>query len=168
MSKRSVGRRTKLSAAVRARIVDAIRLGAFDHVAAQAAGIAPATFREWIARGEGRDPDRPSTPAYAAFAAEVRQARATARSEAEARVFRTRPFEWLRYGPGRDRPGEPGWTEPSKLVAAGVERGPAEPATRFPRELFDEWAKDPKKRAAVLELTEESILPVEVREGHAR
>ncbi|MCG3177535.1 MAG: hypothetical protein MOGMAGMI_02509 [Candidatus Omnitrophica bacterium] len=92
-----------------------IRQGAFDWVAAQAAGIAPTTFREWMARGEGRDPERPPTNEYAAFAAQVRQARAAARSKAEITVRQDNPLAWLRYGPGRDKPNEPGWTESAQV-----------------------------------------------------
>jgi hypothetical protein len=110
-----MARPTKLTPEVQAAIVEAIRAGSFDWVAAQAAGIDPATFREWMGRGDGRDPDRPATPQYAAFAAEVRQARAQARQIAEARVFNEDAFKWLRYGPGRERPDEPGWTESSNV-----------------------------------------------------
>ena len=39
-------------------IVTCVRAGAYDHVAAQAAGISVRTFRDWIARGEGRSPRR--------------------------------------------------------------------------------------------------------------
>jgi len=88
-----------------------IRRGAFDWVAAQAAGISPTTFREWMARGEGRDPERPEMKEYAAFAAQVRQARAIARSKAEITVRQDNPLAWLRYGPGREKTNEPGWTE---------------------------------------------------------
>ena len=52
----------------------------------------------------------------------ISEAAAAARSDAEIRVFRDTPFQWLRYGPGRERPGEPGWTEPSQTVL--VETGP--------------------------------------------
>ncbi len=97
-----MGRRSKLSPDVVRHITDAIRAGAFDYVAAQSAGIDPGTFRRWMADGR---------PAYRAFRADVRRARAQARVDAENRVFRNRPFEWLRYGPGRDRLNEPGWTD---------------------------------------------------------
>jgi hypothetical protein len=46
----------------------------------------------------------------------VSEAGAAARSNAEVRVFRDRPYEWLRVGPGRSQEGEPGWTDvPTKL-----------------------------------------------------
>ena len=94
----------------RRKIVGFIRAGAFDHVAAQAVGISPRTFREWIARGEGRGP-RPPTPKLAALAEEVRAARAQARLAAEARVYRDQPLYWLSRA-ARSREGSEGWTTP--------------------------------------------------------
>lgn len=32
------------------------------------------------------------------------------------RVFRDKPFEWLRYGPGRERVDELGWTETAQTI----------------------------------------------------
>src|SRR5438093_1561258 len=42
-------------------ILQFIRAGGFDHVAAEAAGISDRTFRDWMARGEGRHPTRSSS-----------------------------------------------------------------------------------------------------------
>lgn len=83
-----------------------IRAGAYDWVSAQACGITPQTFYGWLRRGQKRA-DEP----YRSFFVEVRTARAEARVLAEAEVRRDSPFNWLRYGPGRERPGEPGWTD---------------------------------------------------------
>ena len=101
-----VGRRTKLTSEVHQAIVDAVRNGCFDWIAAQAAGIDPSTFWRWMRRGE-----RSSEQPFRQFCKEVKQARAQARQQAEALVFKESPFKWLRYGPGRERQGEPGWTE---------------------------------------------------------
>jgi hypothetical protein len=98
------GRKTLLTLEVEARIVDAIRQGAFDHVAAAAVGINPSTFYDWLKRGEAGDEP------FAEFSKKVMEARAAARQDAENRVHQKEPFNWLRYGPGRERPGEPGWT----------------------------------------------------------
>jgi hypothetical protein len=95
------------------RILSYIREGAFDWVASEANGVSRTTFYEWVSRGEGTDPDRPQTPFYAEFARQVREARAEARHSAEVEVKRGEPLAWLMKGPGRDRPGEPGWTNPS-------------------------------------------------------
>jgi hypothetical protein len=70
------GRTTRLTPKVADSIVTAVRSGAPLEVAAQAVGIPPGTFWEWMARGEDRDPDRPGSPLYADFAERVRKAEA--------------------------------------------------------------------------------------------
>lgn len=100
------GRHPKLTEETQAAIVEALSRGAFDHVAASAAGIAERTFRYWMERGA-----EAASGIYHDFYAAVSRARAEARLEAEARVYETDPYKWLRFGPGRDRPGAPGWTD---------------------------------------------------------
>ena len=118
------GRRSKLTPAVHDQIVAFCRAGAFDWVAAEAAGVHRATFYRWLARGarEARGP-------YHDFDDAVRQARAQARVAAETEVRRDQPLAWLRYGPGRERPGSPGWTESHTIQ--GADGGPL----RFTLEL---------------------------------
>lgn len=71
------GRSTRLTPEMAEAIVTAIRSGAPLEVAAQAVGVAPSTFWEWMARGEGKVPrGRKSTPLYAEFAERVRKAEA--------------------------------------------------------------------------------------------
>ncbi len=113
-----MGRRTKLTAEVQEGIVDLIRQGAYDYQAARANGIDDSTFRRWMRAGER------GNPIYRPFCAEVRQARAEARTAAEIQVRKDNPLAWLRYGPGRERPGEPGWTESSKVEVSGDEARP--------------------------------------------
>jgi hypothetical protein len=122
------GRPTKLTGAVLETIVGHIRAGACGWVAAEAAGISERTFYNWLTRGE-----RGEAP-YAAFEAQVRQARAQARLAAELRVHAHCPPAWLRYGPGRARRGHPGWTEPVEELA------PEETGHEDPDEL-DELAR---------------------------
>jgi hypothetical protein len=109
--KHAGGRATLLTPELQQRIVSYIRAGAFDWVAAEANGIDRQTFWEWIKRGEDTHYARPSTEQYAQFAYAVREARAEARLSAEVEVKRGEPLSWLMKGPGRDRPGEPGWTD---------------------------------------------------------
>lgn len=113
-----MGRRTKLTAEVQEGIVDLIRQGAYDYQAAWANGIDDSTFRRWMRAGER------GNPIYRPFCAEVRQARAEARTAAEIQVRKDNPLAWLRYGPGRERPGEPGWTESSKVELTGDKTKP--------------------------------------------
>jgi len=109
-----VARRTRLTPQIIDAIVERVRVGVFPYIAAQAVGIPKSTFYDWMRRGEkGRKP-------FSELLARVREAAATARSNAELRVFRDKPLEWLRLGPGREKPGEPGWTEsPTTLRVEG-------------------------------------------------
>jgi hypothetical protein len=95
-------------------IVAAIRAGAYDWVAAQANGIDPDTFRSWVRRG-----DRARDEPFLSFVTDVRTARAQARLAAEIEVRKDEPFNWLRFGPGRERPGEDGWTESKEIRHSG-------------------------------------------------
>jgi hypothetical protein len=89
----------------RHKITSYIRAGSFDWVAARAVGIPPQTFYNWMDRGAKGESQ------FTQFFEEVQNARAEARLAREVEVARTIPLAWLRMGPGRDRPGEPGWTD---------------------------------------------------------
>ena len=109
-----MGRPSLLTPERHKAIVAAIRAGAYDWVAAQANGVNPATFILWMRRGE-RERRRP----YFQFFEDVRVARAQARLSAEIEVRKDQPFNWLRFGPGRERPGEDGWTESREIRHSG-------------------------------------------------
>jgi hypothetical protein len=109
-----VSRPTLLTPERHKAIVAAIRAGSFDWIAAEANGITRETLRLWLRKGE-RDKRKP----YVVFSADVRAARAQARLSAEIEVRRDQPFAWLRFGPGREREGEPGWTESTELKHSG-------------------------------------------------
>lgn len=68
-------RRTALTPAVSKALCEATREGYTLTQAAAVVGVAPATVREWIRRGEGED-DREGTEPYATFATAIRRARA--------------------------------------------------------------------------------------------
>jgi hypothetical protein len=106
-----------LTPEIRERIVEMIRGGTFDYIAAEAVGISQRTLREWIQRGEGEHPTRPPTRKLRAFATEVRRAKAEARAAAEIRVFRDNAPRWLSYQ-GRSKPGREGWTHPPETQVA--------------------------------------------------
>ena len=100
-----MARRISLNAELIDVIAKRIRASCFPYVAVQSVGVAKSTFYDWMRRGEkGRKP-------YSELLNKVREAAGTARPDAETRVFAGNPFAWLRYGPGRERPDEPGWTE---------------------------------------------------------
>ena len=62
MASTRTGRPEKLSAAVEARIVNAIRGGASREKAAQAAGIDRSTLQRYLARGQGVTTGHTKTP----------------------------------------------------------------------------------------------------------
>jgi hypothetical protein len=70
----TIGRPTKLTPALHDAIVQAVSRGLSPIKAAVLAGIDESTVLEWLARGDGRDPDRPQTPLYASFADAVKRA----------------------------------------------------------------------------------------------
>ena len=126
------GRRPLLNEQTTAKVVEAIEGGAFDWVAAEAAGIGRRTFYDWLARGE-RGHRR-----YIEFLVRVRQARAEARISAEALVRQRDPLSWLRLGPGRERDDGPGWTAPQKPQPQSAQPG----GRRTIRDVMDEAMED--------------------------
>jgi hypothetical protein len=56
------------------RLVAIVRQVGFLSTAARCCGVPPSLVCEWVARGEGRDPDRPAAPVYAEFAGAVQRA----------------------------------------------------------------------------------------------
>ncbi len=112
----------KLTPEIERTIVNFIEAGAWDYVAAEAAGIDARTFRDWIARGEARHRSRSATPRLVAFAREVREARARARAAREIEVARHEPKFWLSHQ-ARSKPDREGWTEPVAAEEAGAPGG---------------------------------------------
>lgn len=108
--------KTRLNRELIQAMCERIRVGTYPYVAAAACGVAKSTFYRWMQTADGK-----RAPAiYRELRDKICEAAAAARSNAEVRVFRDRPFEWLRYGPGREKPGEPGWTEtPQTLRVEG-------------------------------------------------
>lgn len=96
-------------------IVAAIRAGAYNWVAAEANGIDRETFRLWMRRGENE-----RIEPYLTFFVDVRTASAQARTAAEVEVRKDQPFNWLRFGPGRERENSPGWTESKQVTHRGA------------------------------------------------
>ena len=72
------GRPSKLTPEVQDTICKYLRAGNAFKTACEAAGIGYQTGREWRARGEDRDPDRPGDEPFATFAAATRRAEAEA------------------------------------------------------------------------------------------
>lgn len=70
----SRGRRTKLTSKIADALIKQLEDGCTKSEACDLEGVCIGTFHEWIARGEDRDPDRPSTKLYADFANSVKAA----------------------------------------------------------------------------------------------
>jgi hypothetical protein len=109
-----------LDPTVRDRILAAIRSGAWDYQAAQAAGVHKDTFQDWMTRGRLAREQGDDTDPYYLFRLSVEQAKAEARIRAEQLVFERRPDLWLLKGPGRERRGEPGWGDDPPASAAPI------------------------------------------------
>jgi hypothetical protein len=113
----------RLTPDIQRQILAYIEAGSFDYVAAEAAGIDDRTFRDWMARGEGRHPTRRRTPELAAFAHAVREAKARARASREIVVAERDPKFWLSHA-ARSKPGREGWSEPIDAPPVAEVRGP--------------------------------------------
>jgi len=87
-------------------MLDEIRQGVWHYVAAQSVGVHHDTFNRWMREGK-KNPESKYNRFYVAVQAAV----AIARKKCEREVHDAKPLDWLRFGPGRDKPGEPGWGE---------------------------------------------------------
>lgn len=86
--------------------------GSYPHVAAEAAGVPREVFDDWLKRGRSRK----AAKRYRAFRKAILQAEAQARLTAEVRTLNKDPLNWLKCGPGRDRPDAPGWGNPVRVT----------------------------------------------------
>lgn len=106
-----MARKSKLTPELIAQVCEKIKGGAYDYIACEAVGISQSTFYEWLQDAEKPDAD----PLKVAFSESVERARAEARQAAELAVMKDKPETWLLKGPGRERPGRPGWTNESTV-----------------------------------------------------
>lgn len=106
------GRKTKLSKELIKQVSASIEAGAWDYVAAESAGIAQSTFYLWLQQAEAGTDD----PLLIEFSEAIERARATARTNAENRVFAEKPDVWLLRGPGRQSAQRPGWSSESTVT----------------------------------------------------
>ena len=89
------------------RFLATIRVGCFDWVAAESIRISYASLNNWMKRGSATK----KKTIYRKFYLDVMQAQAQARLTTEIQVRKDNPEFWLRNGPGKSKPGRPGWTE---------------------------------------------------------
>lgn len=110
-----MARPTKLTPELHRQIVEWVRAGTFETRAARAAGIDPSTLQRWKARGKRE------TGIHRDFLHDLEQASAQACVVADMRIYQSDPLAWSRLGPGRERPGEPGWTATVRHEVTGPE-----------------------------------------------
>jgi hypothetical protein len=94
----------RLTPEIENHILARIRAGSFPHVAAQSAGFSEREFAEWMREGRRQRRGR-----FRKFWLKVGEAQAFARVRAEIEVREKDVKFWLRYGPGKERPGSAGW-----------------------------------------------------------
>jgi hypothetical protein len=137
-------------ASAAAQLVTFIRAGGYPLVAAAAAGVPPKVYRSWLRRGETKQAREP----FRSFARDVRQAIAQGRLRAELAVFDKDPKFWLKHGPGKEAPGNPGWTGEVK-PAATVQKAAVQESEAWmalSARLFQALADFPEARQAVAEV----------------
>lgn len=89
------------------------RQGAYPHVAAQAVGLPLATYDKWMSIGASK-----TRSIHGIFRLAVLEAQSQARLAAEQALFTDDPVAWLKAGPGKERPDNPGWSTSAKPAAA--------------------------------------------------
>jgi hypothetical protein len=107
----------RLEPSVYDKLIQLIRLGVFQHVAAQAVGISRATFSQWLNRGT----QRPGS-VYGKLLRDVEEATCRARAIAEMQVKQQDPRYWLTKGPGKEDWGDRATIEQNIRLDALVEQ----------------------------------------------
>jgi hypothetical protein len=139
----------RLTPEIESAIASYIRSGGYPWVAAEGAGIPRRVFVQWMCRGAKRR----SRSRYRHFYLMVLQARAQSRLAAEMETRKKDPRSWLTHGPGKERRGAPGWTNPGKARPATRKKADEALATEKLLELMgpilQALAPFPEARAAV-------------------
>lgn len=131
-----------------------LRAGAFLRVAVEAAGVDWNDYRRWLTAGNSEE----ATSQPQQFRREVRRAQAQGRLRAETEVFQKQPLQWLKHGPGRQRPGHPGWAALPRSASRsrGARRLLDVPANqRLFARLLAAVEQEPHVRARLAEVLEE-------------
>jgi hypothetical protein len=110
--------RSRLTPELIISIESRVKGGAYPMVAAQACGIPPDVFQQWMDRGTSK----PTRPPYREFADRIHAAVAYARCMAEIDMRTENPRGWLLNGPGKDSPSR-GWTGPARASLATPPEG---------------------------------------------
>ena len=116
-----MGRPTKLNADVQKQIVDLVRAGNYPEVAAQAAGINPATYYRWMQKGEE------GTKPYGEFREAVKEAQAAAEAHAVTIVRKAAlDGSWQAAAWFLERSKAERWRRKENVELTGKDGGPVE------------------------------------------
>src|SRR5262249_19894664 len=107
-----MARTQKLTKELQDQILPYIRAGAYPHVAAQAAGLSEEDWNTWKEWSETRR-------TYRKFFLLVTQAKAQARAAAEIDARKEDVRFWLKNGPGKEQPDNPGWAAMVRPLLTG-------------------------------------------------
>lgn len=130
------------------RLVSLIRRGCYPLVAAESVGVPRRQFIDWLKRGRDQKRGR-----CRQLWVKVCEAQGQARALAEISVYDDDRKFWLRYGPGKERPGMPGWGTVSRRKEArlGTSGGPdRRQLLQLLGQLSRELQPFPDARAAIL------------------
>jgi hypothetical protein len=105
--------KVKLTPERETEILAYIRAGAYPHVAAAAAGVPETTWNTWKERSTRRGQ-------YQAFFTKIKQASAQARVMAEIDARKEDVRFWLKNGPGKEQPDNPGWAAMVRPLLTGT------------------------------------------------
>ncbi|MGH2973610.1 MAG: transposase [Solirubrobacterales bacterium] len=148
-----MARPTKLTPEVAERIVNAVRAGNYYEPAARSAGISPATFHRWIARGK-----RETKGAYYDFYESVERASAEAQVHAVALIKKAAADgEWRAAAYFLERRHPEGWRRHESIDHEGSQLI-----------VHTEELKDPKTRKELREITRRVADAREKRPRRAR
>ena len=102
-----------LTPEVEQQILASIRAGGYPHVAAAAWGVPAHVWAQWQRWATGKK----ARKRYRELFYKVEQAQGQARLRVELAALEVDPRFWLKHGPGREQPGNPGWAAMAKSAA---------------------------------------------------
>lgn len=94
MTKRSRGRPSKLTPAIKSKLLSMIRIGVPLESACKCCNLDYSTVKEWIQRGKGTHSSRGKTPEFSAFADSYEQAIGECEANLIARIQQSASHDW--------------------------------------------------------------------------
>ncbi|MFM6398798.1 hypothetical protein, partial [Planktothrix sp.] len=94
MTKRQRGRPSKLTPAIKSKLLSMIRIGVPLESACKCCNLDYSTVKEWIQRGKGTHSSRGKTPEFSAFADSYEQAIGECEANLIARIQQSASHDW--------------------------------------------------------------------------